>query len=122
MPDPPLPCALPWPAYPGVVDTPWPADAEDALELLRRFPAGWSRATYDGRSWGVSRTSSVGDRVHRVYAEALAGPGPRGPGGPVVVSANLYRVGRRTELRPCEMPAEVVLDFLARAVPGEQQD
>ncbi|GAB3656678.1 hypothetical protein GCM10027596_11180 [Nocardioides korecus] len=88
----------------------------DALELLSRFPAGWSRATYAGRAWGVSRTSSVDGRVHRVYAEALGGRAADGPG---VVSANLYRVGTRTELRPCEMPAEVVLDFLGAAVPEQ---
>ena len=111
------------------METPGPADAGDPLELLRRFPTGWSRATYAGRTWGVSRTSGVGDRVHRVYAEALAGPtgragqaGQAGQEGPGIVSANLYRVGRRTELRPCEMPAKVVLDFLARAVPEHPQD
>ena len=84
----------------------------DPLELLLRFPAGWSRAAYAGRTWGVSRTSSVDGRVQRVYAEALAGGE-----GQTVVSANLYRVGGRAELRPCEMPAAVVLDFLARAEP-----
>ena len=101
--------------------------AQDPLRLLARFPEGWSRATYAGRSWGVSRTTSVAGRVHRVYAEALAGHGRTGSAaGPDVVSANLYRVGDHTELRPCEMPAEVVLDFLERAVPddgpGEGQD
>ena len=93
--------------------------AQDPLRLLARFPEGWSRATYAGRSWGVSRTSSVAGRVHRVYAESLAGRGRTESAlDPDVVSANLYRVGRRTELRPCEMPAEVVLDFLERAVPA----
>ena len=92
--------------------------AQDPATLLARFPEGWSRASYAGRAWGVSRTSGVAGRVSRVYAEVLAGRAPQDPGGaPRVVSANLYRVGERTELRPCEMPAEVVLDFLERAVP-----
>ena len=93
--------------------------AQDLERLLARFPEGWSRASYAGRVWGVSRTSSVAGRVHRVYAEALAGRGADQPGAaPDVVSANLYRVGGRTELRPCEMPAQVVLDFLEQARPG----
>lgn len=43
-----------------------------------------------------------------VYAEEL--------GGRDVVSANLYLTGDRPQLRPCEMPAEKVLDFLTRLV------
>ena len=103
------------PDPPGVVGLPrLPLVYPDPLELLQRFPAGWSRAAYAGRTWGVSRTSSVDGRVQRVYAEALAGEDGEER---TVVSANLYRVGDRTELRPCEMPAEVVLDFLAHAEP-----
>ena len=75
-------------------------------ELLARLPEGWSAVRYRGRRWGVSRTRQAGGRVEKVYAEELGGTG--------VVSANLYLPGPDDDeqLRPCEMPAAVVLDFL----------
>ena len=80
---------------------------DDLEALLARIPEGWSRTTYDGRRWGVSRTTGVGGRVERVYAEEL--------GGSDVVSANVYRVGPVAVLKPCEMAAEKVLAFLRGA-------
>jgi hypothetical protein len=60
---------------------------------------------YSGSRWGVTRSLAVGGRSQAVYAEQL--------GGRDVVSANLYLVGGHAELRPCEMPAAKVVDFLA---------
>lgn len=71
---------------------------------FERLPEGWSEVEHDGAWWGASRTVQLGGRSQKVYAEELGGEGR--------VSANLYLVGDRAELRPCEMPAEVVLDFL----------
>ena len=42
-----------------------------------------------------------------VYAEQL--------GGSDVISANVYRTGAGDVLKPCEMPAAKVLDFLRAA-------
>lgn len=73
-------------------------------DLIARLPEGWSEVRYRGRRWGVSRTRAVGGRVEKLYAEELGGTG--------VVSANLYRPGPGEWFRPCEMPAEDVLNFL----------
>ena len=75
--------------------------------LLSRFPEGWSEATYDGRRYGVRRTVRAGGRAVALYAEEL--------GGSDVVSTNVYLTSGAEELRPCEMPAAKVLDFLRRA-------
>lgn len=78
-------------------------------DLLAQLPEGWSAVRYRGRRWGVSRTRQAGGRVEKLYAEELGGTG--------VVSANLYLPGGTQDegdeqLRPCEMPAADVLDFL----------
>lgn len=52
----------------------------------------------------MSRTSRASGHSIAVYAEELRGTG--------VVSTNVYRTDGGDQLRPCEMPAETVLDFL----------
>lgn len=78
-------------------------------DLFRRFPEGWTVRTYRGRRYGVTRTTTVGGRVQKLYAEEL--------GGADVISANLYDGDR---LQPCEMPAATVLAFLTGAEPGPE--
>jgi hypothetical protein len=78
-------------------------------DLLGRLPEGWTAVRYRGRRWGVSHIRQAGGRVEKLYAEELGGTG--------VVSANLYLPGGTAgeddeQLRPCEMPAADVLDFL----------
>ncbi|NHC24591.1 peptide methionine sulfoxide reductase [Nocardioides sp. IC4_145] len=75
------------------------------VALFDRLPEGWSAVTYAGRRWGVTRVVRVGGREQSVYAEEL--------GGTDVVSANLYLAASGPLLKPCEMPADVVLEFLA---------
>jgi hypothetical protein len=62
--------------------------------------------TYQGRRYGVTRTSTVRGRVQKLYAEEL--------GGSDVISANLYDGDR---LQPCEMPVEKVLAFISGVAP-----
>jgi len=61
--------------------------------------------SYDGRRYGLTRTSRVGGRSISLLAQEL--------GGTDVVSANVYRTLAGDLLRPCEMPAATVLAFLA---------
>jgi hypothetical protein len=87
-------------------------------DLLARLPEGWSSVSYRGRRWGVTRTRQAGGRVEKVYAEELGGTG--------VISANLYLPGGTAseddeQLRPCEMPAAAVLDFLRGWEPLRRQ-
>lgn len=86
-------------------------DAHPVADLVARLPEGWSAVRYRGRRWGVSRTRQAGGRVEKVYAEELGGAG--------VVSTNLYLPADGEEqLRPCEMPAADVLDFLSEWQPA----
>lgn len=78
--------------------------------LLERVPEGWSEASYDGRRWGVTRTTRAGGRSASVYAESLDGDG--------VVSTNAYALADGWVLKPCEMPLAVVVGFLEHAEVG----
>lgn len=73
-------------------------------ELLGRVPEGWTLVLFEGRRYGLSRTTRAGGAGVAVFAEEL--------GGRDVVSANVYRTSAGDVLRPCEMPAARVLDFL----------
>ncbi len=72
--------------------------------LLARLPEGTSEVRYRGRRWSVTRTVLLHGRVEKLWAEEL--------GGTAYVSANLYLASSGERFRPCEMPDEVVLDFL----------
>lgn len=82
----------------------------DLTTLVDRVPEGWTAVTYQGRRYGLSRTSRAGGRSVSVYAEEL--------GGVDVVSSNVYRTAAGDLLRPCEMPAAKVLAFLSGWSPG----
>jgi hypothetical protein len=72
--------------------------------LVDRVPEGWTAVTYQGRPYGLSRTTRAAGQSISIYAEEL--------GGTDVVSANVYRPESGDVLKPCEMPAAEVLDFL----------
>ncbi|WP_260857334.1 peptide methionine sulfoxide reductase [Microbacterium sp. 1.5R] len=76
----------------------------DLTGLVDRVPDGWTRATYEGRTYGLSRTNRVDGRVVTITAAEL--------GGTDLVSANVYRTRAGDELRSCEMPDAKVLSFL----------
>lgn len=80
-------------------------ETNDYAALFNRVPAGWSEVTFEGRRYGVTRSAAADGRALSVYAEEL--------GGRDVVSANLYLTADGPQLRPCEMPATKVIDFLA---------
>lgn len=75
--------------------------------LVDALPEGWSEVTYAGHRYGLTKITRAGGRSLSVYAEQL--------GGSDVISANVYRTGAGDVLKPCEMPAAKVLDFLRAA-------
>jgi hypothetical protein len=79
----------------------------DLGELVDALPEGWSEVTYAGRRYGLTKITRAGGRSSSVYAEQL--------GGADVVSPNVYRTISGHVLKPCEMPAATVLDFLRGA-------
>ena len=74
--------------------------------LVDGVPEGWSVVEYDGRRYGVTRTTRARGRMSSLFAEEL--------GGTDVVSANVYRTSSGDVLKPCEMPSQKVLAFLRR--------
>lgn len=82
-----------------------PSDAE-LDRLLANVPAGWSRHTIGKQSWGVSRVEHADGRSTTLTAEQL--------GSPVKFSANVWHTSRGLVLRPCEVPADVVINFLEK--------
>ncbi|WP_279478859.1 hypothetical protein [Aureimonas sp. SK2] len=80
-------------------------DAEALLERLSEWPDGHFEGHFEGRRFGVTLHRSADGRRLWLYGEER--------GGGDFVSANLYRLGSgETLLRPCEMPAEVVAEFV----------
>ncbi|GAA3561020.1 hypothetical protein GCM10022197_15680 [Microlunatus spumicola] len=83
---------------------------EELHALVERVPLGWTEVAYAGRTWGLTRADHAGGGTTTLYAEEL--------GGTSAVSANVWRTSGGDVLRPCEMPAAVVVDFLRGWEPG----
>ena len=79
--------------------------------LLERVPEGWTRASYNGRTYGLARTTRASGRIITITAEEL--------GGTDLVSANVYRTVAEDHLRACEMPMAKVLAFLRAWTPAQ---
>ncbi len=88
------------------------ASDDDLDALVARVPLGWTKQLVDGHAWGITRVDRAGGRSSTIDGEELGGA--RG------MSANVWRTEAGTLLRPCEMPAEQVLDVL-RALPEQPE-
>lgn len=83
------------------------ADFVAAFDLL---PEGGYGGTFQGRRYRVTKTVMVTGRSQKLEAEEL--------GGNDYISFNLYRLaGGESLLKPCEMDAEKVIDFVLNMVP-----
>lgn len=80
---------------------------------IEHIPPGYSEVRYRDRRYGLSRIDRAGGRAVHVYAKEL--------GGRDYISFNYYITARGGQLRPCEMPVDKVLDFLAGAVPVSEK-
>ncbi len=89
-----------------------PTGGESAsLSALRvGVPEGWTRAIYNGRTYGLARTTRAGGRSITISAEEL--------GGTDLVSASVYRTLAADHLRACEMPTAKVLALLRAWMPA----
>lgn len=77
----------------------------DLLARIKAIPAGYSEALYHGRRYGLSRTDFNEGKSIKVFAEEL--------GGTDFISFNFYITTQNQYLKPCEMPAAKVMDFLS---------
>jgi hypothetical protein len=89
-------------------------ESADFVALFGRIPLGWSEVHYTGRRYGVTSSIAANGRKLAVYAEEL--------GGRDVISANLYLTAGGAQLKPCEMPAAKVIDFLSGLEPLASPD
>ena len=83
--------------------------SDSFLIAWEALPAGHFEAIYCGRRWGVTRTEKFDGRQAWLWAEELGGKGR--------ISCNLYRLKSGARLKPCEMPAQEVMDFVFRVEP-----
>lgn len=79
-------------------------------DLLERVPEGWTRAIYNGRSYGLARSTRAHGRSVTISAREL--------GGTDYVSANIYRTAAADHLRACEIPPSKVVAFLRAWTPA----
>lgn len=82
---------------------------DDELDaLIRAIPEGWTRLRLAGDSWAITRSTRADGKVVSVDAERL--------GGRDYLGANIWLTTRGAVLRPCEVPAESVMQMLRAAV------
>jgi len=82
--------------------------SHDQAPFLQRFftlKAGYQTVEYQGHSYGMTVSISSDGKRRKLYAEQL--------GGNDHISFNLYLLDQQAPLlKPCEMPAEKVMDFV----------
>jgi len=74
------------------------------FDLVQGVPLGYTTVQYAGRTYGLHRRDFNGGKSVKVFAEEL--------GGTDFISFNFYQTSQGDQLKPCEMPAPKVLDFL----------
>lgn len=83
---------------------------EELDTLLAAIPEGWSRAEVGGRAWGITRVTRAEGKVISVDAERL--------GDTERLGANVWITAEGPVLKPCEVPAERVLQLLRAVASG----
>jgi hypothetical protein len=82
----------------------------DFLAAFDTLPFGGYGGTYEGRRYRIVKSQFAAARSQKLEAEEL--------GGPDTISLNLYRLATgEALLKPCEMPAEKVRDFVLGVTP-----
>ncbi|MFD2726992.1 peptide methionine sulfoxide reductase [Hyunsoonleella rubra] len=74
------------------------------LDKIKQLYIGYSKVSYNGKKYGVTRIDFNQGKSFKVYAEEL--------GGTDFISLNYYVTSSSEKLKPCEMPNEKVVHFL----------
>ena len=74
------------------------------LKKILKLPIGHTTVAYQNKTYGVIRTDFNNGCSHKIFAQEL--------GGKDLISMNYYVTQRGEILKPCEMSAEKVIDFL----------
>lgn len=78
--------------------------SDELLRIIESLPAGYSKVSFEGSAYGLTKAVFNDGRSFKVYAEEL--------GGSDFISLNYYCTGSGQLLKPCEMPVEKVVRFL----------
>lgn len=79
-------------------------DLTEFMQNLDALPTGYWRGVFRNAPWSMTLERSSDGRRLKLFGEHL--------GGDDHVSFNLYFVNGKPRLKPCEMPAEKVIDFV----------
>jgi peptide-methionine (S)-S-oxide reductase len=71
---------------------------------IKAFPLGYSTVLFQNKKYALTRTDFNGGKSIKIYAEEL--------GGNDFISFNFYISEKAEKLKPCEMPAEKIIDFI----------
>ncbi len=82
---------------------------EAFLTAFDALPLGSFTGEFNGRRYVMTRQDFSGGQSQKLVAEEL--------GGNDYISLNLYRLASGTRLKPCEMPARKVVDFVLHLRP-----
>lgn len=85
------------------------SDMSTFVAAFDRLPVGAYGGTYNGKRYRLIKAVMASGRSQKLEAEEL--------GGNDYISFNLYRLASgESLLKPCEMPAEKVIDFVQNVV------
>lgn len=74
------------------------------LDFLNKVPEGYSEGIYEGKKYGLTKTTFNDGKSIKFYGDEL--------GGNNFVSLNYYITMHKELLKPCEMSAQKVINFL----------
>lgn len=74
------------------------------LGIIYDIPEGYSTVIYEGKKYGLTKTTFNNARSFKIYGEELQGND--------FISLNYYITRTSQLLKPCEMPAHKVIYFL----------
>lgn len=77
---------------------------KNILHIIQKLPEGYSEGKYQGKKYGITKTSFNHEKSYKIYAEEL--------GGTNFISLNYYITTHDEKLKPCEMPEQKVIHFL----------
>ena len=78
--------------------------SDQLLERIQSLPEGYTRVHFEGKSYGLTKTTFNEGKSFKIYAAELKGTD--------FISLNIYLTKKAPLLKPCEMPAEKVITFL----------
>lgn len=74
------------------------------IPFILNIPEGYSESLYQGEKFGVTRHTYNQGKSFKIFAHSLSGNN--------FISLNYYQLKAKNLLKPCEMPASKVIDFL----------